>query len=107
FVRGEGCGAVVLRRLADALADGDRVLAIVRGTAVNEDGRSTVITSPSGPAQEAVIRQALANGRVQASEVTFVEAHGTGTALGDPIELEALAAVYGQGDPGDRAVCRV
>lgn len=105
FVRGEGCGVVVLKRLADALADGDRVLSVIRGTAVNEDGRSTVLTSPSGPAQEAVIRQALANGRVEAADVTYVEAHGTGTALGDPIELEALAAVYGV--PGDGTACRV
>jgi acyl transferase domain-containing protein/NADPH:quinone reductase-like Zn-dependent oxidoreductase len=105
FVRGEGCGVVVIKRLSDALADRDRVLAILRGTAVNEDGRSTVLTAPSGTAQQAVVRQALANARVAAAEVTYVEAHGTGTALGDPIEVEALAEVLGQ--PVDGPPCYV
>jgi acyl transferase domain-containing protein len=96
FVRGEGCGVVVLKRLADAIGDGDRVLAVIRGTAVNEDGRSTVLTAPSGPAQQAVIGQALENARVDASEITYIEAHGTGTALGDPIEVGALADALGR-----------
>lgn len=96
FVRGEGCGVVVLRRLADALADGQPVLAIVRGSAVNHDGASSGLTVPNGLAQEAVIRQALRNAQMSAAEVSYVEAHGTGTALGDPLEIEALAATYGK-----------
>ncbi len=96
FVRGEGCGIVALKRLADALADGDRVLALVRGSAVNQDGRSAVLTAPNGIAQEAVLRQALKNARITGGQLSYVEAHGTGTALGDPIEVEALAAVVGQ-----------
>ncbi len=95
FVRGEGCGIVVLKRLAEALADGDPIRAVIRGSAVNQDGRTHVLTAPNGLAQEAVVRQALENGKVAASTVTYVETHGTGTILGDPIEVEALAEVYG------------
>ncbi len=95
FVRGEGGGVVVLKRLSDALADGDRVLGLIRGSAVNQDGRTSVLTAPSGVAQAAVIRQALENGKVAAEQVDYIEAHGTGTVLGDPIEVEALGAVYG------------
>jgi acyl transferase domain-containing protein/NADPH:quinone reductase-like Zn-dependent oxidoreductase/acyl carrier protein len=97
FVRGEGCGIVVLKRLSDALADGDRILALIRGSAVNQDGRSSGLTVPNLSAQQAVIRQALADGSVEPAEVGFVEAHGTGTALGDPIEARALATVLGSG----------
>src|ERR1044072_8093144 len=97
YVRGEGCGVVVLKRLSDALADNDNVLAVIRGSAVNQDGRSAGITAPNGPAQEAVIRSALADAQMDPSEVSFVEAHGTGTALGDPIEIRALAAVFDEG----------
>jgi acyl transferase domain-containing protein len=97
FGRGEGCGIVVLKRLSDAIADGDNVLAVVRGSAVNQDGASSGLTVPNGPAQQAVIRQALAKARVEPEQVSYVEAHGTGTSLGDPIELESLAAVLGQG----------
>jgi acyl transferase domain-containing protein/acyl-CoA synthetase (AMP-forming)/AMP-acid ligase II/acyl carrier protein len=97
YVRGEGCGVVVLKRLSDARADGDNVLALIRGSAVNQDGRSSGLTAPNGPAQEAVIRQALENGNIEPGSVSYVEAHGTGTPLGDPIEVNALAAVYGQG----------
>ena len=99
YVRGEGCGVVVLKMLSDALADGDRILALIRGTAVNQDGRSSGITAPSGPAQEAVIREVLSRSGVAGAEVDYVEAHGTGTALGDPIEVRALAAVLGQDRP--------
>jgi acyl transferase domain-containing protein/SAM-dependent methyltransferase len=97
YVRGEGCAILVLRRFADAVADGDRILAVVRGSAVNQDGRSAGLTAPNGPAQEAVIRAALSVAGLQATEVGYVEAHGTGTALGDPIEVGALAAVFGPG----------
>jgi acyl transferase domain-containing protein/NADPH:quinone reductase-like Zn-dependent oxidoreductase/NAD(P)-dependent dehydrogenase (short-subunit alcohol dehydrogenase family)/acyl carrier protein len=106
FVRGEGCGIVALKRLTDALADGDRVYALIRGSAVNQDGRSTVLTAPNGLAQEAVLRQALKNARITGDKVSYVEAHGTGTALGDPIEVEALAAVIGQARPNG-STCRL
>ena len=97
FVRGEGCGIVVLKRLSDALAGGDNILALIRGSAVNQDGRSSGLTAPNGKAQEAVIRQALGNAGVRPEEIGYVEAHGTGTSLGDPIEAHALAAALGQG----------
>ncbi|UQA57020.1 type I polyketide synthase [Polyangium aurulentum] len=99
FVRGEGCGVIVLKRLSDALAHGDPVLAIVRGSAVNQDGRSAWMTAPNMLSQQAVLREALRNADVLASEVSYVEAHGTGTPLGDPIELEALKEVLGDPDP--------
>lgn len=96
FVRGEGCGVVVLKPLAAALAAGDRVWAVVRGSAINQDGRSNGLTAPSGPAQQAVVRSALAAGSVDPETIGYVEAHGTGTELGDPTELGALAAVFGE-----------
>ncbi|MDQ3802677.1 MAG: SDR family NAD(P)-dependent oxidoreductase [Acidobacteriota bacterium] len=102
YVRGEGCGLVVLKRLSDALRDGDNILAVIRGSAVNQDGRSSSLTAPNGLSQQAVVRQALAAGGVRPAEVDYVEAHGTGTALGDPIELEALAAVLGEGRDAQR-----
>ena len=97
FGRGEGCGVVVLRRLGDARAANERILAVLRGSAINHDGRASGLTVPSGPAQQAVIQAALRDAGVQAGEVGFVEAHGTGTSLGDPIEMGAIAAVYGPG----------
>ena len=97
FVPGEGCGVVVLKRLSDALVDGDPIRAIIRGTAVNQDGHSTVLTAPNGLSQRAVIRAALQNAHVEGTEINYVEAHGTGTALGDPIEVEALGEVLGSG----------
>nr|MBP7572286.1 type I polyketide synthase [Acidobacteriota bacterium] len=99
FGRGEGCGAVVLKRLSDALADGDRILALVRGSAANQDGPSSGLTAPNGPAQEAVIREALRRAGVAPAAVGYVEAHGTATTLGDPIEVQALGAVFKEGRP--------
>lgn len=101
YVRGEGCGVIVLKRISDALADGDNVLAVVRGSAINHDGRSNGLTAPNGSAQEAVIRSALASAGLAPADVSYVEAHGTGTALGDPIEARALGAVYGAGRADD------
>jgi amino acid adenylation domain-containing protein len=94
YVRGEGCGLVVLERLPDARARGRRIHAVLRGTAINQDGRSTSLTAPRGPSQEAVIRRALRDAGLEPATVGYVEAHGTGTPLGDPIELGALAAVH-------------
>ena len=94
FVRSEGCGLVVLKRLSDAIADGDLIRAVIRGSAVNQDGASSGFTVPNGPAQQAVIRQAL--GDTPPGDIDYLEAHGTGTALGDPIEVGAAAAVLGQ-----------
>ncbi len=94
YVRSEGCGVVVLKRLSDAVRDRDRVLAVVRGSAVNQDGPSSGQTVPSGPAQQDLMRQALAASRLEPFDIDYVEAHGTGTALGDPIELEALSQVF-------------
>jgi myxalamid-type polyketide synthase MxaB len=102
FVRGEGCGIVVLKRLSDAVKDGDNILALIRGSAVNQDGRSSGLTVPNGLAQQAVLRKALSNAGVAPREVSYVEAHGTGTALGDPIEVEALGAVLGKGRAADQ-----
>ncbi|MCX6047085.1 MAG: polyketide synthase, partial [Chloroflexi bacterium] len=96
FGRGEGCGMVVLKRLSDAQAAGDPILAIIRGSMVNQDGRSSGLSAPSGPAQQTVIRQALRNAGVEPAQVGYIEAHGTGTALGDPIEIGALNAVFGK-----------
>ncbi len=98
FVRGEGAGVVVLKRLTDAVRDGDRVLAVVRGSAVNQDGRSNGLTAPNAVAQRDVITRALTAAEIPAASVGFVETHGTGTALGDPIEFDALSAVYGRGE---------
>lgn len=92
----DGAGVLVLKRLADAQRDGDRVLGLVRGSAVNSDGRSQGLSAPNGPAQERVIRAALADASVEAGDIEYIEAHGTGTALGDPIEVHALASVLGE-----------
>lgn len=93
YVRGEGCGAVVLKRLSDAIADQDPIWAVIRGSAVNQDGLSNGITAPNGPSQQMVIRQALDNAGVTPDQISYVEAHGTGTALGDPIEFRSLKSV--------------
>lgn len=91
--RGEGCGVVVLRKLSAAQQAGDRVLAVIRGSAMNQDGRTNGLTAPNGLAQQRVIRSALAEAGIQGAKVGYIETHGTGTALGDPIEVEAIAAV--------------
>ncbi|WP_345697213.1 beta-ketoacyl synthase N-terminal-like domain-containing protein [Kitasatospora terrestris] len=100
YGRGEGVGAVVLMRLDEAEREGRPVLAVLRGTAVNHDGASSGLTVPNGPAQQEVLRAALADAGVAAEEVGYVEAHGTGTSLGDPIEVGALDAVLGTGADG-------
>ena len=104
FVRGEGCGIVIIKRLSDAQADGDRILALIRGSAVNQDGPSAGLTAPNGPSQVAVIREALADAGVAPADVSYVEAHGTGTSLGDPIEVQALGTALGQGRDADDRV---
>ncbi|MDD4867396.1 MAG: type I polyketide synthase, partial [Mycobacterium sp.] len=99
FVTGEGCVVLLFKRLADAQRDGDRILAVIRGTAANQDGHTVNITMPSPEAQVAVYRAALAASGVDAKTVGMVEAHGTGTPVGDPIEYGSLAAVYGVDRP--------
>ncbi|MBW4594596.1 MAG: SDR family NAD(P)-dependent oxidoreductase [Brasilonema angustatum HA4187-MV1] len=96
YVRSEGCGVVVLKRLSDAIADRDNIQAIIRGTAINQDGSSNGLTAPNGLAQEAVIRQALATAQISPQQISYVETHGTATPLGDPVEVKALQAVYGK-----------
>ena len=102
FAKGEGCGVIVLKRLSDAIADGDNILALVRGSAVNHNGRSSSLIAPNGLSQQAVIRQALANGGVKPESVDYVEVQGTGTSVGESIEVGALNAVYGQNRPTER-----
>ena len=102
YVRGEGCGVVVLKRLSAARAAGDRILAVIRGSAVNQDGASSGLTAPRGAAQERLIEEALARAGWAPAEVDYLEGHGPGTPLGDPIEVEAALAVYGRGRDAGR-----
>ncbi|NEO71582.1 type I polyketide synthase [Moorena sp. SIO3H5] len=97
YGRGEGCGMVVLKRLSDALKDGDQIWAVIRGSAVNHDGPSSGLTVPNKLAQEQLIQQALKAAKIEPSQVGYVEAHGTGTSLGDPMEVRALGTVFEEG----------
>lgn len=100
FVRGEGCGAVVIKRMADAVRDGDRVLAVVRGSAVNQDGRSDGLAAPSPAAQRELFEKTLTHAGTDPRDIGLIEAHGTGTPVGDPVEFASLAHVYGTGAAG-------
>jgi acyl transferase domain-containing protein len=97
YVRSEGCGVVVLKRLDDAARDGDAILAVIRGSAINQDGASNGLTAPSVPAQVALLRSALADAKLRPEDINYIEAHGTGTQLGDPVEFEALRTVFDAG----------
>ncbi len=102
YLRGEGCGIIVLKRLSDAERDGDRIWGVIRGSAINQDGASQGITVPSAAAQENVIRDALATAGLTPMDVDYLEAHGTATPVGDPAELNAAAAAYGTQRPADQ-----
>ncbi len=99
YVRGEGCGVLILKRHGDAVRDGDNILALIRGSAINQDGTSNGITAPNGAAQQAVIRKACESAGIAPGLISYVEAHGTGTKVGDPIEIRALKAVLSEGRP--------
>lgn len=96
YARSEGCGIVILKRLSEAIKDNNRILAVIRGTATNQDGKSNGLTAPSGVAQQKVILSALQNSGLMPEEIDYVETHGTGTPLGDPIEVNAIASIYGK-----------
>ncbi|ASL14341.1 type I polyketide synthase [Mycobacterium intracellulare] len=102
YVRGEGCGVIVIKRLEDALRDGDRIRAVIRGSAINQDGASGGLTVPNGVAQQRVIADALKRADLEPRDVGYLEAHGTGTSLGDPIEAQAAGAVLGAGREPDQ-----
>ncbi|MGH3555609.1 MAG: beta-ketoacyl synthase N-terminal-like domain-containing protein, partial [Mycobacterium sp.] len=102
YVRGEGCGVIVVKRLEDAIRDGDRIRAVIRGSAINQDGASGGLTVPNGIAQQRVIAEALKRAGVAPGDVGYLEAHGTGTSLGDPIEAQAAGAVLGAGREASR-----
>jgi acyl transferase domain-containing protein/NADPH:quinone reductase-like Zn-dependent oxidoreductase/surfactin synthase thioesterase subunit/acyl carrier protein len=98
YVRGEGCGIIVLKRLSDAKRDGNNILALIRASSVNQDGASSGLTVPNGEAQESLIQNALSKAKLKGADIDYLEAHGTGTALGDPIEFRAIGATYGKRD---------
>jgi acyl transferase domain-containing protein len=105
YVRGEGCGLVMLKRLEDAKNDGDTILAVIRGSAVNQDGQSAGFTVPNGLAQQALLKEALRAAQLNPADISYIEAHGTGTSLGDPIEVNALNEVLGKDRPeGDKVI---
>ncbi len=97
YARGEGCGTVILKRLSDAIANGDRIYATIKNTVVRHDGKKSGLTVPISSAQRALLKEALSEVNIEAKDISYSEAHGTGTFLGDPVELEALNAVYGEG----------
>lgn len=94
YVRGDGCGILILKRLSDALKNNDQILTLIKGSAVNQDGPSSGLTVPNGPAQIKLIKQALGRAKLQPNDIDYIEAHGTGTSLGDPIEFNALNQVF-------------
>ncbi|TMC21996.1 MAG: polyketide synthase, partial [Chloroflexi bacterium] len=96
YGRGEGCGIVVLKRLSDALHDNDSILAVIKGTGVNQDGPGSGLTVPNGMAQKALLRKVLEETNLSPTDIGYMEVHGTGTAVGDPIEIQALTEVFGQ-----------
>ncbi|WP_082973512.1 type I polyketide synthase [Mycobacterium sp. E2327] len=102
YVRGEGCGVIVVKRLEDAIRDGDRIRAVIRGSAINQDGASGGLTVPNGIAQQRVIAEACKRAGIAPGDVGYLEAHGTGTSLGDPIEAQAAGAVFGEGRDAGR-----
>ncbi|WP_280443471.1 polyketide synthase Pks13 [Nocardia brasiliensis] len=102
MVRSEGAGLIVLKRLADAERDGDRIMAVIKGSAINSDGRSNGIVAPNPDAQAEVLRRAYRDAGIVPSTVDYIEAHGTGTLLGDPIEADALGRVVGRGRADDQ-----
>ncbi|PHS11018.1 MAG: beta-ketoacyl synthase [Blastopirellula sp.] len=101
YVRGEGCGVVILKRLSDAQRDGDNIIALIQGSAINQDGLTNGLTAPNGPSQQQVINAALKNANIKPAQIEYVEAHGTGTPLGDPIEVRSLKSVLLEGRADD------
>ncbi|MFT7589500.1 MAG: malonyl CoA-acyl carrier protein transacylase, partial [Limisphaerales bacterium] len=97
YSRGEGCGVIILKRLSLAIENNDRILGIIKGSAINQDGASSGFTAPNGIAQQDLLQRAMRDAHITAEDITYVETHGTGTPLGDPIEAGAIAAVYGKG----------
>ncbi|MEM1227344.1 MAG: SDR family NAD(P)-dependent oxidoreductase [Planctomycetota bacterium] len=107
FVRGEGCGVVLLKRLSQAQTDGDDIVAVLAGSAVNQDGRSNGLTAPSRVAQTELIQEALANAGTRPQQIGYLEAHGTGTSLGDPIEIRGILEAFGGHSEQDQGPARL
>src|SRR5690606_33197500 len=104
YVRGEGCALILIKRLTDAVKAGDNILAVIRGSAINQDGRTSGITAPNAQAQQQVIRAALAQAGLTPERVSYIEAHGTGTPLGDPIEFQSLTQIFKKRNENDPPV---